>query len=949
MAVVKNLLVRAGADFTALKKATVQAQRDLNDFKNNVSKAVKGINTLLAGIGAGFLVGGAIKDAIQYEAAIMQINRTLGSSAGAFQKWANENAAAMGMSTLEITKYAAVYSNLISGFSATVAETTQRTQDLLKASAIVAAGTGRTMEDTMERIRSGLLGNTEAIEDLGINVNVALLESTRAFQAFANGRSWDQIDFQTQQTIRLMAILEQASIKYGNTVADNTAYRQAAFVAQLKNTRLALGQAFLPIYNYILPALTRMAAALAMVTNFAAQFVTALFGGSSASNAQAKSVADQTGAVSSLADAYKSAGDQATAAGDAAKKAGKKAKQSVAGFDQLNLVGGTTGSDGADGTGDAGGMSVPEMNVDTGTFGAMGATMIEIGDKAQAMADKFRKTLGSMGKISLEPLRKSLAGLWEAVKPFAKNIGEGLKWFLKEVLVPLAKWTVEKALPAFIDVLAGAIRVINSSVNAFKPAAKWLFDSFLRPIAEWTGGAIVSGLAALAGGLNQLSSWIDGHQQSFVQAAAMVAGFFAAFQVAGFLPAIGTALSSLGGFLVTVGELITTGGIVTVIMEGLASAFAAVFSPVNIITGIIAALIISFVDLYRESESFRKQVTELGKTWLDALKPVATFVTTVLTDAWKKILQPAIKFFVDTLIPQLLDIFKQLWQKVLVPLGTFIGTVLKPVFQILADVLTMIWKQVVLPLAEAVGSVLAKAWESIYEILTKTVIPVVGKVIEVLTWLWKNVINPVVDVLWKILKPAFETVFKGIGAVIDGLKTTLNGIMDFITGVFTGNWSKAWDGVKGIFKGVFDALVGIVKVPLNLIIDMINAVIKGLNKIQLDLPDFLGGGEFGVNIKQIPKLAKGGLAFGPTLAMVGDNRGAASDPEVVAPLSKLQDYMPEGSNNREVVSAINELNRTMKESGKGMTLEVNGVALARVVAAAANDIQRRTGKPLFNV
>ncbi|RAU92696.1 hypothetical protein DQG13_26970 [Paenibacillus sp. YN15] len=79
------------------------------------------------------------------------------------------------MSWLEAAMYGAVYANLISGFSRGTEETAQHTQDLLEASAVVASSTGR----TMERIRSGLLGKTGAIEDLGISVNIATQPTLR--------------------------------------------------------------------------------------------------------------------------------------------------------------------------------------------------------------------------------------------------------------------------------------------------------------------------------------------------------------------------------------------------------------------------------------------------------------------------------------------------------------------------------------------------------------------------------------------------------------------------------------------------------------------------------------------------------------------------------------------------------------------------------------------------
>jgi len=83
--------------------------------------------------------------------------------------------------------------------------------------------------------------------------------------------------------------------------------------------------------------------------------------------------------------------------------------------------------------------------------------------------------------------------------------------------------------------------------------------------------------------------------------------------------------------------------------------------------------------------------------------------------------------------------------------------------------------------------------------------------------------------------------------------------------------------------------------------------------------------------------------------MVGDNKGAALDPEVVAPLSKLEGMINNGGDNQEVVSAIHELIRTVKTTGGNVTLQVGATELARAVASGANEIQRRTGKSIFIV
>lgn len=102
--------------------------------------------------------------ALEVTAAVNQIKRQMGESSQTFLKWVNDNANAMNMSTGEATKYGAVYSNLFSGFIKDSNKLSAYTAKMLQTSAVVAEGSGRSIKDVMERIRSGLLGNTEAID-----------------------------------------------------------------------------------------------------------------------------------------------------------------------------------------------------------------------------------------------------------------------------------------------------------------------------------------------------------------------------------------------------------------------------------------------------------------------------------------------------------------------------------------------------------------------------------------------------------------------------------------------------------------------------------------------------------------------------------------------------------------------------------------------------------------
>ena len=143
--------------------------------------------------------------------------------------------------------------------------------------------------------------------------------------------------------------------------------------------------------------------------------------------------------------------------------------------------------------------------------------------------------------------------------------------------------------------------------------------------------------------------------------------------------------------------------------------------------------------------------------------------------------------------------------------------------------------------------------------------------------------------------PGMATIVKSMydSAVnsINGIKTEFKGLLTFVTGAFSGDWAKAWDGAKMAFAGCFQGLPDFAKGPLNLVISLANKAIAGLNSLgSFKIPDMvpgIGGQSVGINIPEIPMLAAGGIATGPSLAMVGEGR----EPEAILPLSRLGGMM----------------------------------------------------------
>jgi len=824
-----NFIVRGGGDFSGLYKSFNTAQKRMNIFQKSMTSAVKKLTTALSVVAAGKLVKDSIKSAMTIESSMTQLGRTMGNSANAFENWAETQAKSFGMAREEAFKYGSTYSNLISSFVGGAAETAKYTTELLKASAVTASATGRTMEDTLERIRSGLLGNTEAIEDLGIHVNVAMLESTEAFKQFAKGRSWQQLTFQEQQQIRLLSILEQANRKYGDSLAGTTQTKQMIFLATLKDIRTNIGQAFLPIYNVILPALNTLASKIEYVTRVFAAFSQALFG--KATTIQTKQTQEQTAAVSDL--------------GDAAEEAGKKAKGALAGFDEINQLDIGQGQDAAGSTG----IGVTGVELQK-TEDSAGGAMDNIASKAQEMAVKVKQAFTDFKNIVIEN---------------------------KDIIIP--------ALGAIAGAFAGL---------------------------------------AISLGTSSLTTAITG---------------------------FGTAIKGLWAIISA--------------------------HPIAAIVTVIGALVGALVTAYMTNDKFKARVDALWERLSNALKPIITEIGKVFQSVWVNVLTPLGQYIKTgfTAAWQVLgNIISWVWQNVLVPLGNFLlwmwnsvfiplGRILIDVlgvaFSFVADIAKSFWQNVLVPLGdmllsilkpaiEAVSAVLSFLWNSVFVpfgtfLITSFKLIVEGLITD-FEYLWKKVLKPLTEFVGGTFINIFDSVFRSIGTIINGLKTTFIGLMDFITGVFTSNWGKAWEGVKSIFKGVFDSLWGIVKFPLNLIIDGINTVIGALNSIRIDIPDWvpgLGGKTFGINIPKIPKLARGGIVTSPTLAMIGE-RG----PEAVVPLENTGFVDAIASAVGTAVMSALQFVRNDDTNGD-IVLNIDGRTFARIVKPYLEQEKRRIGEDVL--
>lgn len=313
------------------------------------------------------------KVATQTEASVQRIYDIYGQSSNVIGDFIDANAQALGMSKSAMASFSAVYGNLFSVW-ADQATNAELTNQYLQMTAVVASKTGRTVEDVQERVRSGLLGNTEAIEDLGVFVNVKTIEMTDAFKRMADGKSWEQLDAYTQQQIRTMAILEQATSKYGTEVAETSALTRSAFKSAYEDFQNTWGQ----VVNTVLMPILEVATQILNIFTIGLQSLFNLSGGILGD------MASSTDDISS--NIQSSVGGQEDLT-EATEDTNKALNQSVAGFDELNTIQKDTGGKKKSGS-------------TSGLANALGITKKD-GKNAKKIGDDVTKTLLSiMGVVA---------------------------------------------------------------------------------------------------------------------------------------------------------------------------------------------------------------------------------------------------------------------------------------------------------------------------------------------------------------------------------------------------------------------------------------------------------------------------------------------------------------------------------------------------------------------
>ena len=708
---------------------------------------------------------------------------------------------------------------------------------------------------------------------------------------------------------------------------DSWANQTRILSLRFEQLKASLGKGFIALFTPILRGFNSLLAGLQKVADGFANFVQMLTGAD---------VSTSMGSISSdiagIGDDASSAADNVGDIGSAAKKTAKDIERSLAGFDQINKLTEPT-DDSSDSSGSTGGTSSGIRSVDL-VPDVSGSTS-NVSSAISDMADKVKKALEPLKAISFDNLITSLDNIKRAAQPLTDKLFAGLEWAYYNIFVPLAKWTIEDLLPAFLDVLAGCLDVLNSALDALKPLWMWAWDNFLEPVAQWTGGVIVDVLKKLASALGEISGWIKNNQGPFDAIVVTIGTFAAAWKAV-----------DLAEFLMNAGGVV---GIINKLKKAIEACTVAKLKDKIETIQLCAMYAKDFV------KSVGQTIAKLSSSavaWVSntAVKVADTTATVAHTAATWLATAATTAFGVAMTVltsPITLVI------AALVALGVGIYELVKH-WDVVKEAAGICWDWIVGKWNSA-GEWFAGVWENIRSAFSSFD-----------NWL-QNIFNIDFSDSFGFIGDIMNAYLQNVSNIFGDVKQIFGGLIDFIAGVFSGDWSRAWNGIVDAFGGIFSLIADIAKGPINMVIGLINGMLDGLesginwivrkiNGLSFDVPDWvpvIGGDHFGFDLPEvgfgsIPYLAQGGYVKPntPQLAMIGDNKHQG---EVVAPEDKLLEMAQKAADMAssaellaEAISILKQILRILETLD--LDIQLDGKSLKKYVVDKINEHTKATGK-----
>lgn len=542
-------------------------------------------------------------------------------------------------------------------------------------------------------------------------------------------------------------------------------------------------------------------------------------------------------------------------------------------------------------------------------------------DSAEARMAKAKNSITNLGTVLGSMLLPKVGEVAEKVSNLATKFSE----FAQENPQVIA--TVAKVAAGLVGLKAGGLIAklgflqvkggILSVQKAFTMIKGLGITKYLSNMGGGFGGILtkvaplVGVIAAVGGAIYYVSTHLE-QVRGFIQKTFGDEGLAVFDKLWGIITQVGTAIkdaffTSGSGVLDTLKSILPT--IINTLQTGLLP-----------ILPMIANLFMQILPL----------IGQLVTAILPVLGELISAVITVLASLIAEIL-PVIVQLISAILPLVLQIV----QSVLPVFIQLVNTIVPVLVQIIQAVLPVIIQliQTLLPIIMQIVDAVLPVFIS----LLNTIVPIFQNIIQAILPVLQQLLQaliPVIQLVAEIFGSVLGSALQSIANIVSNVMQIFQGLIDFITGVFTGNWSQAWEGIKSIFSGVFSGLGEIFKAPFKVIVSVINTVIRGLNKLKV--PDWVPGiGGMGINIPEIPGFAKGTNRT-PSTFIAGEN-----GPELITDAANRKVFTAAQTgqifNNMAQAGNLNTANNVNATAGGAGTITIHVTNSPSVTVAGGGD------------
>lgn len=767
---------------------------DLVVNKKDFEKQMTGIKSLAKKAGAALAAAFAVKKIWDFGAACVELGSdlqevqnvvdvTFPQMSKQVDEFAKNAAAQFGLSETMAKKFTGTFGAMAKAFGFNEQSAYEMSTALTGLSGDVASFYNMSQEEAFTKLKSVFTGETESLKDLGVVMTQAALDQYALSNGF--GKTTAAMSEAEKVALRYQFVTEQLSLASGDFVrtSDGWANQVRVLKLQFESLQATIGQGLINVLTPVIKVINTIIGKLMSLANAFKAFTELITGKKSGGGASA-AVAGMEAVASSADNASTAIGGT----GSAAKKAAKEIKGATTGIDELNII-----DQGDSGSGGSGGSASGGYQADQFDMGEIAPLDDEVDAGYQALIDRVKELQG-LFKEGFQAGFGDLSVL-DSIQAHLDNIKASLQDIFTDDSVQQAANQFVESFVLNLGKVTGSIASIGASLGDFLVGA---FDKYLSKNSGFLKNKIValfdigSEVSRIAGDLSSA-----------------VAEIFAVLQLDSFKDIGASLIEIVGNTALNLSEIF---------LRVKTDAFEKFALPI-----------------IENKDRIVEALSGLG----DLLAPVVgliadafTYVGQTINDVYAGIISPVIG-----LMAQLVS------DKVGVILEAF-NSLLLPVLQHIGDKIQELRDGAFAQLAAAFDSLVEKVSELVQIVTSQIQVLLDQYLMPFVDWII-NAMAPYITTAVNLVVDAFFWFLEQVSSVIDGVLEALGGLLDFLTGVFTGDWKKAWTGIKTFLSSIWELMKSLVQAAIEAISVIISSVLASIqnswNSIWTGIKDFAAG------------------------------------------------------------------------------------------------------------